>query len=119
MPLLRLGLDWPERRIGKGTMRSADQRNRQRTPFAGSGLGNQYPPGRQRVPPSVLRSSAGLTLVSDDELPIKSGPLDDQLLITRYTGWSARTSPEILPMVHAEIRATPIVAINQADGTSP
>src|SRR5215207_6028513 len=44
------------------------------------------------LPGLLAATRTGLTPAGDDELPIRSQPLDDHLLIPGRTGWSTRTA---------------------------
>src|SRR5512132_2665771 len=44
------------------------------------------------LPGSLATTRTGLTPAGDDELVIRSSPLDDHLLISGRTGWSTSTS---------------------------
>src|SRR5215207_3418005 len=45
------------------------------------------------LPGLLAATRTGLTPAGDDELPIRSQPLDDHLLIPGRTGWSTRATP--------------------------
>src|SRR5215207_7003152 len=61
------------------------------------------------LPGLLAATRTGLTPAGDDELPIRSQPLDDHLLIPGRTGWSTRTHPwtAVLGRLRVEHRARP------------
>src|SRR5215207_6843495 len=66
------------------------------------------------LPGLLAATRTGLTPAGDDELPIRSQPLDDHLLIPGRTGWSTR--PPVTPVT--AMRPTPAMS-RSLPGQSP